>query len=68
MPSAEAREAVLLALGDVGSEVALGDILTRLNRKDEASLAYERAIFSAQNVYAEFQGYWTAIIKQKMNQ
>ena len=64
---AEARSAVLLAPGDVESEVALGDILMRLNRKDEAIAAYERAVFSAQNVYPEFQGYWAAIIKQKMN-
>jgi tetratricopeptide (TPR) repeat protein len=65
---AEARAAVLLAPGDVASQVVLGDTLMRLNEKEDAVAAYERAVSSAQNVYPEFQGYWTAIIKQKMGQ
>ena len=64
---AEARAAVQLAPGDVESEVVLGDILMRLNKKEEATAVYERAVSSAQNVYPEFQGYWATIIKQKMN-
>ena len=64
---AEAQAAISLAPNDVGSQVFLGDVLTRMDRKDEARAAYQRAIKLAQTIYPEFQGYWTGIVREKLS-
>jgi len=62
----EAQTAVSLAPKDEGSQEALGDILMKLNRKDEARAAYERALNLAQTIYPEFQDQAIAGLKQKL--
>jgi len=62
----EAQTAVSLAPSDVGSQVALGDVLTLLKRNDEAKLAYQRALTLAETVYPEFQDYWPKAIRKKL--
>jgi tetratricopeptide (TPR) repeat protein len=62
----EAQTAVGLAPNDVGSQVALGDVLTQLNRKDEAKLAYQRALTLAETVCPEFQIDWLQFIQKKI--
>ena len=51
----EAQRAVQLAPNAVASNVALGDVLTALNRKSEARAAYQHALKSAQTIHPEFQ-------------
>ena len=51
----EAQRAVELAPDAVGTNALLGDILTRLGRKDEARVAYQRALQLAQTIHPEFQ-------------
>jgi tetratricopeptide (TPR) repeat protein len=63
---AEAQAAVSLAPDDVGSQIALGDTLTELHRKDEARAAYQRALTLAQTNYPEFQSDWLPELKQKL--
>jgi len=61
----EAQRAVELAPNAVGTNVALGDVLAGLNRKDEARVAYQRALTSAQTIHPEFQvGQVTGILKK----
>jgi Flp pilus assembly protein TadD len=62
----EAQTAVSLAPNDIGSQVALGDVLTQLKRKDEAKVPYQRALTLAETVYPEFQVYWPPVIKEKL--
>ena len=52
---AEAQRAVQLSPNAVATNVVLGDVLARLNRKDEARAAYEQALKSAQTIHPEFQ-------------
>lgn len=47
----EAQRAVDLAPTAVASNVVLGDVLAALNRKDEARMAYGRALYWAQTVH-----------------
>jgi hypothetical protein len=63
---AEAQAAVSLAPDDVGSQIALGDALTELRRKDEAREVYQRALMLAQTNYPEFQSDWLPELKQKL--
>ncbi len=63
---AEAQAAVLLAQDDVGSQVALGDVMARLDRKDEAKAAYQRALAAAQTNYPDFQSSWVSFIQGKL--
>jgi Flp pilus assembly protein TadD len=62
----EAQIAVSLAPKDEGSQEALGDILMKLNRKDEARAAYQRALNLAETIYPEFQDQSIAGLKQKL--
>ena len=62
----EAQTAVSLAPKDENSQEALGDILMKLNRKDEARAAYQRALKLAQTIYPEFQDQSIAGLKQKL--
>jgi tetratricopeptide (TPR) repeat protein len=45
---------------------ALGDVLKRLNRKDEARAAYARALEEAQSIYPEFQDDEIERLKKKL--
>jgi hypothetical protein len=51
----EAQRAVALAPNAVAGNVALGDVLAALHRRDEARAAYEHALKAAQTIYPEFQ-------------
>ena len=62
----EAQTAVSLAPKDENSQEALGDILMKLNRKDEARAAYQRALNLAETIYPEFHDQSIAGLKQKL--
>ncbi len=62
----EAQRAVELAPNAVAPNVVLGDILTALNRKDQARAAYENALKSAQTIHPEFQVGSAAEIQKKL--
>ncbi len=62
----EAQHAVRLEPDGVASNAALGDVLTALNRKDEARAAYQHALNSAQTIRPEFQVGWVAGLKEKI--
>lgn len=52
---AEAQTAVSLAPSDVDSQVALGDALAKLHRKDESRATYQHALAIAESIHPEFQ-------------
>jgi hypothetical protein len=62
----EAQHAVELAPNAVASNVVLGDVLSALNRKDEARAAYEHALKSAQSIHPEFQVGWIPALQKKI--
>jgi len=62
----EAQRAVELAPNAVATNVALGDVLAALSRKDEARSAYQRALISAQTIHPEFQVGHVAGIQKKL--
>jgi tetratricopeptide (TPR) repeat protein len=62
----EAESAVSLAPNAVGSYAALGDAMMRLNRKDEARAAYQKALELARTNYPEFQSEWIPLLEQKL--
>ena len=63
---AEAQAAVTLAPTDVTSQFALGDVLGRLNRKDESKQALQRALNLAQTIYPEYQAMWVPYLKKRL--
>jgi 4-amino-4-deoxy-L-arabinose transferase-like glycosyltransferase len=54
----EAEAAVTLAPNSVQSQAELGEILTRLNRPDQAREAFQRALSIAETAHPEFQSGW----------
>ena len=62
----QAQEAVTLAPNSVGANVALGDVLSAMGRRDEARQAYEEALMLAQTVEPEFQVGWVGSIQGKL--
>lgn len=62
----EAERSVELAPDAVASNALLGDVLSALNRKEEARAAYERALTSAQTIDPEFQVGWVQGLEKKI--
>ena len=54
----KAQAAVSLAPRSVQTQAELGDILTRLNRSDQANEAFQRALTIAETDHPEFQSGW----------
>ena len=64
----EAQTAASLAPGSAQAQATLGEILARLQRKEESRRAFERALQSAQTVRPEFRSAWLlAQIKAGLN-
>lgn len=64
----EAQTAASLAPGSAQAQATLGDILARLQRKEESRRAFESALQSAQTVRPEFRSAWLlAQIKAGLN-
>ena len=64
---AEAQQAVELAPYAVGPNALVGDLLSDLNRADEARPYYERALANAKSVEPEFQLGWVEGLEKKLN-
>jgi 4-amino-4-deoxy-L-arabinose transferase-like glycosyltransferase len=64
----EAKHAAQLMPSGVAPNSLLGDVLTKLNRKDEARTAYQCALKSAQTIYPEFQWWWIEGLQKKIAQ
>jgi tetratricopeptide (TPR) repeat protein len=64
---AEAQKAVEFAPYAVGPNALVGDLLTDLNRADEARPYYEKALANAKSVEPEFQIGWVAGLEKKLN-
>ncbi len=62
----EAQVAVALAPNSVMTQAALGDVLTALNRFDEARPVYQRALELAKTVEPEFQVSWIPTLEAKL--
>ena len=62
----EAQAAVSLAPNDSGSQETLGDVLMKLNRKEEGQAAYQRALMLAQTIHPDFQDQRIERVKQKL--
>jgi tetratricopeptide (TPR) repeat protein len=62
----EAQQAARLTPSSVSANVALGDVLSALGRKDEARQAYEKALNLAQTVEPEYQVGWVSSIQEKL--
>ena len=63
---AEAQQAVALAPSAVRSNVLLADILTEMNRADEARPYYEKALASAKTIEPAFQVGWVEGLEKKL--
>ncbi|MGZ4789772.1 MAG: glycosyltransferase family 39 protein [Terriglobales bacterium] len=63
---AEAQEAVRLAPDAVKPNAQMGDILTDLNRAEEARPYYEKALHSAKTIESEFQVGWVEGLQKKV--
>ena len=63
---AEAQQAVALAPNAVKPNAQMGDILTEMNRKDEARLYYEKALTNAKTVEPTFQVGWVSGLEEKL--
>ena len=63
---AEAQQAVALASDWVKPNALMGDALTALNRPDEASPYYEKALHLAKTVEPEFQVGWVEELEKKV--
>ena len=61
-----AQQAVSLAPNSVKPNVTLGDVLTKLNRPDEARQAYEKALDLAKTVEPEFQVGWATGLERTL--
>ena len=65
----EAQMAVSLAPNNCSyCQELLGDVLMKLNRKDEAKVAYQRGLIQAQSIYPDFQGDEISSLKGKLKQ
>jgi tetratricopeptide (TPR) repeat protein len=62
----EAQKAVVLAPNYVRAQDVLGNVLTRLNRPEEARQAFQRGVTAAQTIHPEYQGYWVPILREKI--
>ena len=63
----EAKQAVELAPYAVGPNALVGDLLTDMNRPDEARPYYEKALTNAQTVEPEYQIGWVEGLQSKLN-
>ncbi len=64
---AECQQAVALAPDAVSPNALLGDILTAMQRPDEAKQAYEKALRSARTIAPEFQSGWIDGLEKKLS-
>ncbi len=55
---AHAQQGVALAPEAVQTQAELGEILKRLNRKEESHAAFERALHAAETIHPEFSAGW----------
>ncbi len=62
----EAQQAVSLAPDAVRSNAVLGDVLSALQRTEEARRSYQKALALAQSVEAEFQVGWVDVLEKKL--
>jgi len=63
----EAQAAVAFAPDSVQTQAELGDILSRLNRTDEAHHAFQRALSLAETVHPEFQTGWVTGLRETLS-
>ena len=63
---AEARQAVSIATDSVKAQMALGDALSALGRKDEAKAAYEKAAVLVKTMEPEAQEEWVPRVEEKI--
>lgn len=63
----EAQQAVALAPDAVVPNVALGDVLMKLNRAQEARTSYTRALQIAKTIQPEFQQGWAEDLAKRLN-
>lgn len=64
---AEAQTAVQLAPYNVNSRYCLGNVLSALNRQEEARHEYETGLKLAQTIEPEYQIGWIEPLKEKLN-
>ena len=62
----EAQQAVVFAPDSVNANSMLGDVLTALQRPQEARRAYEKALHLAQTIVPEFQAGWVERLQGKL--
>ena len=62
----EAQQAVTVAPELVGGYAVLGDVLTALQRRDEARQAYQKALTLAKTIAPEFQTNWIEPLEKKL--
>jgi hypothetical protein len=62
----EAQDAIALAPDAVETNAVLGDVLTALNRAQEARVHYQKALMLAQTVQPEFQTDWVPALQTKL--
>ncbi|HEY8671843.1 MAG TPA: phospholipid carrier-dependent glycosyltransferase, partial [Terriglobales bacterium] len=63
---AEAQQAVALAPDAVKPNAMLGDVMSKLNRPQEATQAYKKALTLAKTVQPEFQVGWVSELEAKL--
>ncbi len=63
---AEAQQAVSIAPDSVKAQMALGDALSALGRKDEAKAAYEKAAVLVKTMEPEAQEEWVPRVEEKI--
>ena len=63
---AEAQQAVALAPEAVKPNVVLGDILTAMQRPDEARASYQKALMLAKTIEPDFQVEWVRVLEEKL--
>ncbi|HEX6805266.1 MAG TPA: phospholipid carrier-dependent glycosyltransferase [Terriglobales bacterium] len=64
----EAQAAVQLAPGSVQTQAELGNVLNKLNRKEEARQAFQTALILANSIRPEFQQGWVAGLRASLGQ
>ena len=64
---AEAQTAAALAPNSVNAQAALGEMLMRMKRPEEAHQAFQRALTLAQTVEPEFQKGWIPYLQNAVN-
>lgn len=65
---AEAQQAVAIAPDDLEPEIALGEALQAIGRKDEAQAAYAHALKIAQTMEPEAQEVWVPRVQKMLGQ